>query len=41
MQQNDGTLADGRRLANKKLFPNFALRGLIAQWKEVHPEYGV
>ena len=27
------------RLPNKKLVPNFALRGLILQWKEAHPEY--
>ena len=27
------------RLQNKKLVPNFALRKLILQWKEAHPEY--
>ena len=26
------------KLPNKKLVPNFALRGLILQWKEAHPE---
>ena len=25
------------RLPNKKLVPNFALRGMIVQWKEAHP----
>ena len=24
------------RLSNKKLVPNFALRGMIVQWKEAH-----
>ena len=27
------------RLHNKKLVPNFALRKLISQWKEAHPEH--
>ena len=27
------------RLPNKKLVPNFALRGAIEQWKEAHPDY--
>ena len=26
------------KLPNKKLVPNFALRGAIVQWKETHPE---
>ena len=26
------------RLPNKKLVPNFALRGAIEQWKEAHPD---
>ena len=26
------------KLPNKKLVPNISLRGLILQWKEVHPE---
>ena len=25
------------RLSNKKLVPNFALRVMIVQWKEAHP----
>ena len=27
------------RLPNKKLVPNFALRGAIVKWKETHPEH--